>query len=293
VAADRTAADRAAATESSHPLKHRLEIVGAALLFSTGGAVIKATSLNNWQVAGFRSLIAAVAILLLMPDARRNWTWRAAMVGLAYALTLVLFVTANKLTTSANAIFLQSTAPLYLLALGPLLLKERVRLVDVLLMAVVACGLVCFFAGHEPARVTAPKPFEGNVVALLSGLTYAFTIAGLRWMASTSAASMATVALGNILACAICLPSMFPIQHAGAGDVAAVAYLGVIQISLAYVLLTAGMRYVPAVTAGTLLLTEPALNPVWTWLVHGERPGTLAICGGVLILAASAVRARL
>jgi drug/metabolite transporter (DMT)-like permease len=284
--------DRAAATESSHPVKHRLEIVGAALLFSTGGAVIKATSLNNWQVAGFRSLIAAVAILLVMPDARRNWTWRAGLVGLAYALTLVLFVTANKLTTSANAIFLQSTAPLYLLVLGPVLLKERVRLADVLLMAVVACGLVCFFIGHEPARATAPRPFEGNVVALLAGLAYAFTIAGLRWMASASAAPMATVALGNILAFAICLPAMFPVQHASAVDLAAVGYLGVIQISLAYVLLTAGMRYVPAVTAGTLLLTEPALNPVWTWLVHGERPGTLAICGGALILAASAVRAR-
>lgn len=289
-----TAADRAAATEGSQNLRHRLEIVGAALLFSTGGAVIKATSLNNWQVAGFRSLIAAITILLLMPRARRNWTWRAAAVGLAYALTLVLFVTANKLTTSANAIFLQSTAPLYLLVLSPWLLKERVRLVDVLVMAVVACGLACFFLGHEPARSTAPKPFEGNLVALLSGLTYSFTIAGLRWMASRSETSpMATVALGNVIAFLICLPAIFPIEHAGVVDLAAILYLGVIQISLAYVLLSAGVRWVPAVAAGTLLLMEPALNPVWTWLVHGERPGTLAICGGALILTASAVRARL
>jgi drug/metabolite transporter (DMT)-like permease len=296
------AADLPAVTESS-PLSHRrsrlgnrLEIVGAALLFSTGGAVIKATTFNNWQVAGLRSLVAAITILLLMPGARRNWTWRAAAVGLAYALTLVLFVTANKLTTSANAIFLQSTAPLYLLVLGPLILKERVRLVDVLSMSVVACGLACFLIGHEPARTTAPRPFEGNLVALLSGFTYAFTITGLRWISSRPGARetpMATVALGNLIAFLICLPAIFPVGHAGPVDVAAILYLGVFQISLAYLLLSAGVRFVPAVAAGTLLLIEPALNPVWTWLVHGERPSTLAMFGGVLILTASAARARL
>jgi drug/metabolite transporter, DME family len=104
---------------------------------------------------------------------------------------------------------------------------------------------------------------------------------------------MATVALGNIIAFLICLPAVFPIEHAGPVDIAAILYLGVFQISLAYLLLSAGVRYVPAVAAGTLLLIEPAFNPVWTWLVHGERPGVLAICGGALILAASAARARL
>lgn len=236
-----------------------------------------------------------------MPGARRNWTWRTVAVGLAYALTLVLFVTANKLTTSANAIFLQSTAPLYLLALSPLILKERIRLVDVLLMTVVAAGLGCFFIGHEPARLTAPRPFEGNLVALLSGFTYAFTIIGLRWISSRSDhpdSPMATVALGNILAFLICLPALFPpalflMPRAGAADVGAILYLGVIQISLAYVLLSKGVRFVPALGAGTLLLIEPALNPIWTWLLHGERPGALAMCGGALILGATAARARL
>ena len=121
--------------------------------------------------------------------------------ALAYALTLVLFVTANKLTTAANAIYLQSTAPLYLLVLSPVILKERVRRIDVLLMAVVACGLACVFLSHEPARTSAPQPFTGNLVALLSGFTYAFTITGLRWISSRPAARespMATVALGNI-----------------------------------------------------------------------------------------------
>ena len=104
---------------------------------------------------------------------------------------------------------------------------------------------------------------------------------------------MATVALGNVIAFLICLPAAVPVHGMGGIDLAAVVYLGVFQIGLAYFLLGAGVRHIPAVEAGTLLLAEPAFSPVWTWLLHGERPGTLALCGGVLILLASAARARL
>ncbi|MCP5120708.1 MAG: EamA family transporter, partial [bacterium] len=112
----------------------RIQLVVTAVLFSTGGAVIKATTLTGWQVACFRSGTAAVAVLLLIPAARRHWSPRTVSVGLAYAATMVLYVTSNKLTTAANAIFLQSTAPLYLLLLAPWLLKEKIRRADVLLM---------------------------------------------------------------------------------------------------------------------------------------------------------------
>ena len=95
-------------------VKARLLLVTAAVLFSTGGAAIKWTTLTAWQVAGIRSLIAAIALLVLLPDARRHWSRRNWLVGIVYAATLVLFVTANKLTTSANAIYLQTTAPLYI-----------------------------------------------------------------------------------------------------------------------------------------------------------------------------------
>src|SRR3990172_9137079 len=97
----------------------QLQLLAAAVLFSTGGAAIKACTLSSWQIASFRSVIAAVALFLLLPDARRRWTWRAVAVGAAYAATLMLFVLGNKLTTAANTIFLQSTAPLYILLLGP------------------------------------------------------------------------------------------------------------------------------------------------------------------------------
>ena len=104
----------------------RLKLVSAALLFSTGGAAIKSASFTSWQVACLRSGLAALTVFILAPSARRGWTWRTCVVSITYSATLVLFVLANKLTTSASTIFLQSTAPLYLLLLSPLLLREKI-----------------------------------------------------------------------------------------------------------------------------------------------------------------------
>src|SRR5579872_2166675 len=118
----------------SSPLKSRLLIITAALLFSTGGAAIKAATLTGWQIACSRSAVAAVVLLVALPEARRGWTWRMIPVSMAYAATLITFVLANRLTTSADAIFLQSTAPLYLLLLGPWLLHEPIRRADLIFM---------------------------------------------------------------------------------------------------------------------------------------------------------------
>ena len=124
----------------SSPLRNRLLLVAAAVLFSTGGAVIKAATLTPWQVASFRSGVAALVLLLVVPEARKGWSWRVAPVGAAYAATLILFVLATRLTTAANAIFLQSTAPLYLLLLGPWLLREPIRRSDVVYILAIAAG---------------------------------------------------------------------------------------------------------------------------------------------------------
>ena len=269
-----------------------LEIVIAALLFSTGGAAIKATTLSGIEVGGLRSAIAAVALVLFIPAARRGYTWRAAAVGLAFAGSLVLFVTANKLTTSAASIFLQSTAPLYVLLAGPWLLRERASRSDLLLMLPVAAGLLLVFAGTGVAGRTAPDPFRGNVLALLSGVTWAFAIMGLRWMSDHPGSSpLAAAVLGNLFAAALCLPFVRSPALIGAPDWAVLAYLGVFQVALAYVFLTRGVGQLPALDASLLLLVEPGLNPVWAWIAHGERPSALALGGGALILGATAVKA--
>ena len=273
----------------SSSVTSRLLLIAAAVLFSTGGAAIKATMLNGWQVAGSRSAVAAVALLMLLPAARQGWNWRVLPPGAAYASTLILFVLSTKLTTAANAIFLQSTAPLFLLLIGPLLLKEVIHRSDIPLIAGVATGMAMFFAGSEPSRFTAPDPVRGNELAALSGLTWALTIAGLRWMGKRTEGrgSMATVVAGNLLVCAVAAPVAFPVSDVTIQDVAAVTYLGVIQIGLAYWCLTRAIRHVPAFEAATLILLEPVLNPVWTWMLHGERPSRWAIAGGSLILGAT------
>ncbi len=263
-------------------------VLGAALLFSTGGAAIKATTINGWQTAGLRSLVAALALVVLVPEARRGWNWRVWPVGLAYALTLVSFVHSTKLTTSANAIFLQSTAPAYLLLIGPLFLNERVRQRDLIFTAALVAGMALLFTGVDNPVATAPDPARGNMYALFSGVAYALTLAGLRWQAGGSA--LATVVCGNVLAFAISMPSALPITSFTAADGAVLLYLGFIQIGLAYWLLTHGMKRITAFEASTLLLLEPVGNPIFTWMFHGEKPGERALAGGAVILVSTFVK---
>lgn len=272
-------------------LSSRLRVLAAAALFSSGGAAIKAASLNAWQVAGFRSLVAAAALLLMLPESRRRPPLKVPLVGLAYALTMILFVLSNKLTTSASAIFLQSTAPLYVLLLSPWLLKERVQRADLVYMGVLALGLASFFVGLDPVSSTAPNPWLGNVLATLSGVTWALTVMGLRAVGrGGSDWAPASAVWGNAIACLICLPLALPVESSRPVDWLVIAYLGVFQIAVAYVFLIRGLRQVPALEASLLLLLEPVLNPIWAWMAHGERPGGWSIAGGLLILAATLAR---
>ena len=268
--------------------RNRLLLFAAAFLFSTGGAAIKATALSPWQVAGFRSAIAALVIAILIPAARKQWTWRTAAVGCAYAATLVLFVVANKTTSAANAIFLQSTAPLYLLFIGPLFLGEEANRQDLLIFAAIASGaaLLLFGSRNQPDASSA----AGNLIAAASGLTWAITLAGLRWLAKCDPRAdrgIATVVMGNVIAFFACLPLALPVAHVAIRDAGLIVYLGVFQVGLAYVFLTRSIRHVPAIEAAVLLLVEPVFNPIWTWVVHAERPSDPALIGGGAIIIAA------
>ena len=273
----------------------RLALIAAAALFSTGGAAIKATSLTGWQVASFRSAVAAAALAAFLPGARRRWTWGTVAVGAAYAATMVLFVLSNKLTTAANTIFLQSTAPLYLLLLGPWLLHEPIRRRDLAPLVAMGTGLALVVAGKETRSATAPDPATGNALALASGVCWAFTMLGLRRLSrdvnphAPSPAAAAMVA-GNVIACAVTLPMAFPVVFTPK-DALLIGYLGLFQIGLAYACVGVGLRRLGALEAALLLLVEPVLNPLFAWLVHGERPGAFTLAGGAVILSATALEA--
>ena len=271
----------------------RLMLAAAAVLFSTGGAAIKAADFIGWQITCLRSGIAAVAIWLIAAEARRGWTRWVLLVAVAYATTLTLFVLANRLTTSANTIFLQSTAPLYLALLAPWLLREPTRRQDLAVMVAIVAGLGLTFLGTDQPGITAPNPGRGNLLAAASGLFWALTVCGLRWMSARPerGSSAAAVVAGNLIACAAALPFALPLgTHSPAGW-GLIIYLGVFQIAVAYTFVTRGLRVIPALEASLILLIEPVLNPVWSWIFHGERPTPWVLLGGVLILGAATLKA--
>lgn len=301
----------------------RLQVLGAALLFSTGGFAIKSCDLGGWQIASFRCGVAALALWLLLPAARRRWRRQEVLVGCAYAATLVFYAVATKLTTSANAIFLQSAAPLYILLLAPWWLGERADRRDLGFAAVMAAGLVLVLSGQETAVITAPDPARGNFFGGLAGGCWALTVLGLRRLSdetrtacggpSESGRSLVALVAGNVIGFVATLPlALSAGKNLGQADLPPlwgrfsgatggsitvdavdwgwIVFLGVVQIGLAYLLLTEGLRQLPAFEASLLLLAEPVFNPIWTWLMHGEVPSAGAMAGGALILGATTAK---
>src|SRR3954469_9157158 len=222
----------------------RMQALGAAALFSTGGAAVKTAAFSAPQIACFRAAIAAVALLLWMRG-RLKWTPAVWATGIVYACMTVLYVASTKLTTSANAIFLQSTGPLYLLLLGPYVLKEHIRKSDVAYLCALAVGLVICFTGSPPATATAPNPALGNILGASCGLAWALTLVALRHVArgdGDPGLAPASVIAGCAIASIATAPFALPLPVAPASAWALIAYLGIFQIGLAYVWVTQAVR---------------------------------------------------
>ena len=271
----------------------RLQLICAALLMSAGGAAIKGCeSFSSWQIASFRAGIAAAILLLVVPGVRRHCNWPTVCIGVAYAGASVLFVLANRLTTAANAIYLQCTYPIAVVLLSTCFLKEPLRRRDALFMVALAVGLGLFFFGGTQPSASAPDPVRGNLMAMVSGLFWAITVTGLRWLTTRGgregSGGAAAVAIGCLIACAITLPFALPVKGSRIADWLIVAYLGCFGIALVFILINRALKKVSAIEAGLLLLIEPALNPLWAWALQGENPGLPALVGGTIILIATA-----
>ncbi len=239
-----------------------------------------------------RGLLALV-LLLLVPEARRGFGRGPLLVGLCYAATGLLFVHSNKLTTAANSIFLQSTAPIWVLALSARLLGEPVKRRDWAFLAALAAGMALFFVGSEAPQATATAPLLGNAMASVAGLTSALMMLGLRWLGRAGGAGALPAAMtGNLIIFAVQLPLALP-AHGSPGDWGVVTFLGAVQIAAGYALLIRGLRHVPAVEASLLLFLEPVVTPLWAYLLHGERQASWALVGSLLITAATFARAAL
>src|SRR5881394_3452469 len=267
-------------TISSSPL---LLVLGAAILWSTGGLFIKATQLSAFELSFGRSLLAAITIAILTRGEGFGINKITAITSILYAALLILFVAATKLTTAANAIFLQYTAPVYVLILEPLFYKEKFRLRDLATVAACVAGMSLFFVGK-----LRPEDVSGNLLALASGVCFALFFLLMRHSKARDVNRASATIYGNLIACVICAPAFFGAMRRGisAVDFACIAYLGIVQLGLAYLLFTSAMaRGVRSIDASIIGYVEPVLNPLWVFLVIGERPSGWALIGGAIIIA--------
>ena len=258
-------------------------VLAAALLWSTGGLFIKWTTLSGLELSFGRSLFAAITVALFTRHEGFGLNRLTAVASVLYAALLLLFVLATKQTTAANAIFLQYTAPVYLLILEPLVYKEKFRSRDLITVLVCLAGMTLFFVGK-----LRPQDVTGNLLALASGLCFALYVLLLRHAKARTVNRASSVIYGSLLLVIFTAPAgLAAIPRLTQHDVLVVLYLGVVQIGLAYTLFTVAMaRGVRSLDAGIIGYIEPVLNPIWVFLVLGEKPSGWALLGGVIIIVA-------
>lgn len=275
------------AKPASSPL---LLVLAAAIIWSSGGLFIKWTSLSGLELSFGRSLLAAITVALFTRREGFGLNRITLFASLLYAALLLLFVLATKETTAANAIFLQYTAPLYVLVLEPIFYKEKFRQRDLLTVIFCVIGMSLFFVGK-----LRPQDVTGNLLALASGVCFAFYFLLLRHPSARNVNRASSVIYGNLLVVLIAAPAgLQAISDINRHDALSVVYLGVVQIGIAYTLFTLGMaRGIRSLDAGIVGYIEPVLNPVWVFLVIGERPSQWALIGGAIIVGAVVVHTTL
>lgn len=256
-------------------------MAGCAFLWSTAGLFIKLIDWQPFAIAGARSLIAALFLWAVIGRPRFSFSKVQILSALAYAATMILFVFANKHTTSANAILLQYGAPVYVAFLGSLLLKEKPRLEHWLALATVCFGMVLFFMDSLGGG-----NFLGDLVATIAGVTFAVNIVLLR--KQKDASPIDSLLLGHIFTALIAgtISLFLPAPVVTAKALFAISALGIVQIGLAAVLFSYGIKRITALESILTAVIEPLFNPLWVFLATGEVPGLRSLTGGALIISA-------
>ena len=264
-------------------------LVGAALLWSLGGLLIKLAQWHPLGIASVRSGIAALTIALILRIQHRRWphlvpkstaTWGAA---LGYAGTVILFVQSTKLTAAANAIVLQYTAPLYVAIGGSMFLGERLRASEWVLLGLMLSGTALFFAEHLSS-----SGMIGNLAGIGSGIAMASMTLCLRRARDQSA--LEALVTGNIIAAISGVWLWTELPDLDGRTVGVLAVLGVVQLGIPYVLFAHALRRARAIEAIMLTMLEPILNPLWVMLAIGERPTGYALLGSALVVGSTIAR---
>lgn len=260
-----------------------LMTVLAAVVWSTGGLLVKLISLDAFTILFYRSLYAGIFFLLVYGSEALRLDKRALLVAICYAPLLICFVTATKLTTAANAIFLQYISPAIVLVLEARLLKKSIARHNLITVLFCIGGLSLFLLEQKGGN-----HWWGDALALLSGFFSACLILSLRF--SNRSQQMSGIVLGNILVVLVTMPMFLKSPSPSVNEHLMLLFLGVIQIGVGYLLFTYGQRRIPAIDSALIAMLEPILNPVWVMIGYHERPSMWALAGGLIILGSLAGR---
>ena len=252
-------------------------LITAALMWSLGGIFIKLVDLNPMGIAGIRSLGAAVVLLIYIKKPRLYWN-RYFLTGvLAYTAMVVLYVLSIRLTTAANAIFLEFTAPIYVVAFSYFLLNEKIDRFDILTMVIIFLGMGLFFMDELTFY-----GFWGNIMALVAGVCLALVTVLIR---KEKESAFEIVFYGNVLTAIICFTFIIEgLSKSTQLDWLIIFGLGIFQLGIPYILYTTALKYVSALDAILVGMLEPILNPIWVYIFIGEAMGEWAFIGGALVI---------
>lgn len=248
----------------------------AAILWSTSGLFVKILDWQPVSILAGRSFFAAIVFLIYLRRLPTRFGLWQLLAALMFILTQFLFITSTKLTTAANAIFLQYTMPIYVVLLAYWFLGEKPSRTDYISMFVIFLGLMLFF-GDELST----DGFYGNLLAILSGVT------GALMMVSFRAQKNGNPAESNLIAFLFTATLGFPFimqETWTVNSILILAFLGIVQIGFAFIFFTKGIKHIPALEANLIGTLEPVLNPIWVFLFYGESMGKFALIGGLIVL---------
>jgi drug/metabolite transporter (DMT)-like permease len=260
------------------------QLIVAALAWSLGGILIKSIDWSPLAVAGARGLLAGTFLIVISRPLYFTFSRPQVLGAIGYALCTVTFCTATKLTTAANAILLQYTAPIWIALLGAWLLKEKTTRNDWITLFFVIFGMLLFFKdGLKGAHLL------GDSLALLSGFFFAAMTIALRRQKDGS--PVESIILGNYIAFLIGLPWILHSSNLSFKGWVSLLLLGCVQLGVSYGLYAKAIRHVTALEAVIIPIIEPILNPIWVLIAVGEQPSRVALFGGVIVLTAVTIRA--
>ncbi len=264
-----------------------IQLVIVGFLWSIGGVFVKMIDLSPIVISSFRSLIAGLVLLAFLKFRPRFVFSKPQIVGaICFALTVTLFVAATKLTTAANAILLQYGSPIYVAFLGYFILREKLKWYDYVAIIGIVIGMIVFFSDSVSGG-GGSMPLLGNILAVLCGVTFAIQAVCMRLHNNPDPnvydSKIETILLGNFMAFAVGIP-FFASSFPTVSDVAPLLILGIFQLGIPFILYPLASKHATALDLITLPMLEPLLNPVWVFLATGERPSSIAMFGGAIVL---------